>query len=140
MHRPFALLAVSLSIAVVACGGGDDSSEPTDTPSSADVNGVIQGAGFGLSCDVKMVDGPPIENVAEHKLLQCDLGDGTGGTTLGSYYRYDGEPKGSYGTGPRFQNGNVVVVIADVNEAPKELPAKIKESCKCGEVVNAPAG
>jgi hypothetical protein len=132
-------------LALSACGGGGDGGGVkgggggvTDKPTSAEVQQVARDQGNNLPCEVTFKDGPALPDRVEHKLIQCSQAGG--GITVGSYYRFKDaasldKSKQSFGSGPRFVNGNVAVVIANVNEGPKALPAAIKQKCGCGEVI-----
>lgn len=134
--------AIGVSMLVLAgCGGGGDeggSSGVTDKPTSADVQRVATDEGFNLPCEVTFRDGPALPDRVEHKLLECENTDG-GTFIVGSYYRFKDtaaleKHRPQFGSGPRFENGNVAVVIADVTEGPSELPQALKDDCGCGVV------
>lgn len=127
------------SLVLSACGGGGDAGGAAkDKPSSAEVQAVIKKQGFGSPCEVSLKNGPPLEGVVEHVLMECPDPNGSS-FIVGSYYRYKDEAalakgKPGWDGSPHFQNGNVAVVVADVTEAPKQLPAEVKEACGCGEL------
>ena len=140
--RLTAALGVSMLV-LAGCGGGDGegggSSGVTDKPTSADVQRVATEKGFSLPCEVTLKDGPAIPDIVEHKLLTCPDQVSGGEITVGSYYRYKDAPsleksRDGFGSGPRFENGNVAVIVADVTEGPAELPQALKEDCGCGTV------
>jgi hypothetical protein len=131
---------VAISTLVLGgCGDGGGSSGVTNKPTSADVEKVVSKQRFGASCELSLKDGPAIPDRLENKLLQCPDTAGGGTVTLGSYFRFKDaasleKSRQSFGSGPRFENGNVAVVIANVTEAPKRLPQAIKDDCRCGQV------
>ena len=70
--------------------------------------------------------------------MECSFSAGNT-ATVGSYYRYKDDAalekgKSGWDGSPHFVNGNVAIVIADVTEAPKRLPAEMKKRCGCGQL------